>query len=351
MMSYQRTISTKGGMKIEKAMLDTIAGGSYERDNDEIEVIRESKNATENETKVTQRVVHMPKPPTPFPQRFVKKTEEGKYQTFITMFKQLSINVLLIETLKKMLGSMKQESDLKSVSVVNHIVEGGCEVSIEERLGVDALAGVIMNFKGDGIEDYDELVAALYRFEFRSKPNKLELDMKNRDSPPAKPYVEKAPKLELKDLPSHLRYVFLGRDETLSVIIVANLCEVQVEALVYVLKRFKRAIRWTIADIIGIPLVICTHKIQLMLDSKPSIEHQRRLNPPMQEVVKMEIIKWLDAGVIYPIADCNWVCHVQCVPKKGGISVVPNVKNDLVMMRLVTSWRVCLEYRRMNAWT
>jgi len=59
---------------------------------------------------------------------------------------------------------MKQESDLNSVSVANHIVERGSDVSIEKRLGVDALAAVMMNFEGDSIEDYDELVAALYRF-------------------------------------------------------------------------------------------------------------------------------------------------------------------------------------------
>ena len=66
-------------------------------------------------------------------------------------------------------------------------------------------------------------------------------------------------------------------------------------------KRFKRAIGLTIADIIGIPPGICSHKIQLMPDHKPSIEHQRHFNPPMQEVVKNEIIKWIDVRFIYPI--------------------------------------------------
>ena len=66
-----------------------------------------------------------------------------------------------------------------------------------------------------------------------------------------------------------------------------------------------------------------------MPDHKLSIEQQRHLNPPMQEVVKEEIIKWLDAGVIYSIADSSWVCPVQCVPKKGGMTVVPNEKMNL----------------------
>ena len=88
------------------------------------------------------------------------------------------------------------------------------------------------------------------------------------------------------------------------------------------------------------PPGICSHKIQLMPDHKPRIEHQRRLNPPMQEVLKKEIIKWFDAGVIYPITDCSKVCPVQCVSKKGGMAVVPNEKNELVPMRLVTVWMV-----------
>ena len=67
-----------------------------------------------------------------------------------------------------------------------------------------------------------------------------------------------------------------------------------------------------------------------MSDNKRSIEHQRQLNSPMQEVVKKEIIKWLDVEVIYLIVDSSWVCPVQCVPNKGGMIVFPNEKNKLV---------------------
>ena len=90
--------------------------------------------------------------------------------------------------------------------------------------------------------------------------------------------------------------------DTLLVIIASDLNVHQLENLVEVLRRFKRAIGWTIEDIIGIPLGICSSKIQLIPDSKPSIEHQRRLNRTMQEAMKKEIIKWLDVGVIYPIS-------------------------------------------------
>lgn len=88
--------------------------------------------------------------------------------------------------------------------------------------------------------------------------------MKNRDSPPAKLPVEEALKLELNALPSHLRYVFLRRDDILPVIIAANLNVTHVEALFFTLNRFKRGIGWRIAYIIRIPPGIFLHKIQLM---------------------------------------------------------------------------------------
>jgi len=161
----------------------------------------------------------------------------------------------------------RQSSELQLVSAITYRVESGSEVQIKERLGVEALAAVMMNFESDGIEDYDELVSALDRCEYRSKRKKLLLDMKNHASPPARPSVEEAPKLELKALPPHLRYVYLGEENTLPVIIAADLNASQVECLVTVLKKFKRAIGWTIADIIGIPPGICSHKIQLMPDN------------------------------------------------------------------------------------
>ncbi|XP_049394645.1 uncharacterized protein LOC125858918 [Solanum stenotomum] len=72
------------------------------KDDDEIEATGESENATEKEVDITQKVVPLPRPPPPFPQRLVKKMEEGKYLRFISMLKQLSINVTLIEALDQM---------------------------------------------------------------------------------------------------------------------------------------------------------------------------------------------------------------------------------------------------------
>ncbi|GJT32596.1 hypothetical protein Tco_0923015 [Tanacetum coccineum] len=81
---------------------------------------------------------------------------------------------------------------------------------------------------------------------------------------------------------------------------------------------------------------------------KPAVQHQRRVNSKIHEVIKKEVIKLLDAGLIYPISDSPWVSPVHCVPKKGGMTVVENEDNELIPTRLVTRWRVCIDYRKLN---
>ncbi|CAN6566748.1 unnamed protein product [Malus baccata var. baccata] len=108
------------------------------------------------------------------------------------------------------------------------------------------------------------------------------------------PSVIQAPVLELKPLPDHLKYVFLGDDETLPVIVSSSLTTLEEEKLIRVLKEHKTAIGWTLADIKGISPTTCMHRILLEEGAKPTREAQRRLNPPMMEVVKKEIIKLLD---------------------------------------------------------
>ncbi|GKC37196.1 hypothetical protein Tco_1049580 [Tanacetum coccineum] len=81
---------------------------------------------------------------------------------------------------------------------------------------------------------------------------------------------------------------------------------------------------------------------------KPSVQPQIRVNPNIKEVVKKEVIKLLDAGLIYPISDSPWVSPVQVVPNKGGMTVVKNEKDELIPQRTVTGWRVCIDYRKLN---
>ncbi|CAN6547847.1 unnamed protein product [Malus baccata var. baccata] len=142
------------------------------------------------------------------------------------------------------------------------------------------------------------------------------------------PSIVQPPTLELKPLPSHLKYVFLGEDQTLPVIISSSLTAQEEDKLIRVLKEHKSAIGWTLADIKGISPTTCMHRILLEEGAKPSREAQRRLNPPMLEVVKKEV-----------------------VPKKSGVTVVKNEEQELVPTRVVTGWRVCIDYRKLNAMT
>ena len=167
----------------------------------------------------------------------------------------------------------------------------------------------------------------------------------------ALPSEERPPKLELKPLPSHLKYAFLGVEETFPVIISSSLELDQKNKLLEILRTHRTALGWTIAYIKGISPLICTHRIHLEEDVKPSRQPQRRLNPIMKEVVKKEVLKLLDVGVIYPIADSKWVSPTQVVPKKSGVTVVANENNELIPTRVTSGWRVCIDYRKLNAGT
>ncbi|GKE71368.1 reverse transcriptase domain-containing protein [Tanacetum coccineum] len=162
------------------------------------------------------------------------------------------------------------------------------------------------------------------------------MDLKQSEVTEAKSSIEEPLELELKDLPSHLEYAFLEENDKLPVIIAKGLKNDEKDALLKVLKSHKRAIAWKITDIKGIDPHFYTHKILMEDDYKPTVQSQRRVNPKIHEVIKKEVLKLLDADMIYPISDSLWVSPVHCVPKKGGITVVSNEENELIPTRLVT---------------
>nr|GEZ45361.1 reverse transcriptase domain-containing protein [Tanacetum cinerariifolium] len=131
--------------------------------------------------------------------------------------------------------------------------------------------------------------------------------------------IDEPPEVELKDLPPHLEYAFLEGDDKLPVIIAKDLSVEEKTALIMVLKSHKQAIACKLFDIKGIDPKFCTHKILMEADFEPAVQHQRRVNPKIHDVIKQEVIKLLDAGLIYPIFDSPWVSPAHCVPKKGGL--------------------------------
>nr|GEW41178.1 reverse transcriptase domain-containing protein [Tanacetum cinerariifolium] len=146
-------------------------------------------------------------------------------------------------------------------------------------------------------------------------------ELKACEAQTIKSSIDEPPEVELKDIPPHLEYLFLEGDNKLPVIIAKALRDEEKSALI---------------------------KILMEEDYKPTVQNQRRVNPKIHDVIKNEVEKLLDAGLIYPISDSPWVSPVHCVPKKGGFTVVANEENELIPTRLVTEWRVCIDYRKLN---
>nr|GEY27452.1 DNA-directed DNA polymerase [Tanacetum cinerariifolium] len=180
----------------------------------------------------------------------------------------------------------------------------------------------------------------------------LEIDhadyLKKSEVVKEKSLIEEPSELELKELPFHLEYAYLEGADKLPVMISKDLKVDEKDALLTVLKSHKKAIAWKIIDIKGIDPRFYTHKILMEEDYKPAVQSQRRVNLKIHEVIKKEVIELLDAGMIYPISDSPWVSPIHCIPKKGGITVVENENNELIPTRLVTEWRVCIDYKKLN---
>nr|GEU91376.1 reverse transcriptase domain-containing protein [Tanacetum cinerariifolium] len=126
--------------------------------------------------------------------------------------------------------------------------------------------------------------------------------------------IDEPPVVELKELPHHLEYAFLEGDDKLPIIIAKDLKDEEKTALVKVLKSHKQALAWKLSDIKGIDPKFCTHKILIEDDFEPTVQHQRRVNPKIHEVIKKEVLKLLDAGLIYPISDSPWTPKIKKIP-------------------------------------
>nr|GEY24817.1 reverse transcriptase domain-containing protein [Tanacetum cinerariifolium] len=140
------------------------------------------------------------------------------------------------------------------------------------------------------------------------------------NSDPSPPLPNHEQYVELNDLPPHLEYAFLEGDNKLPIIIANELRDEKKSALIKVLKSHKRAIAWKLSDIQGINPEFCTHKILMEEDYKPAVQHQRRVNPKIHDFLK----------------------------KEGGFTVLANEENELIPTRLVTGWRVCIDYKKSN---
>ncbi|CAJ2647238.1 unnamed protein product [Trifolium pratense] len=246
--------------------------------------------------------------------------------------------------------AMKQHDDDTQcfrIEVVDEVIEDIFKVQHSSSTLEKVLVNSLDNMEEEGEREIELCLSNLNASRIDESP-KFEslLEVRNKDQ------MEEERKVpELKQLPSHLKYVFLSDDASFPAIISSKLTHLEEEKLLRVLKSNKAAMGWTISDLKGISPTFCMHKIKLEAEFKPVVQPQRRLNPTMKEVVKKEVLKLLEAGMIYPISDSAWVSPVHVVPKKGGMTVVKNDKNEFIPSRTVTGWRMCIDYRRLNTAT
>ncbi|GJT26557.1 reverse transcriptase domain-containing protein [Tanacetum coccineum] len=299
----------------------------------------------------------------PFPSRLKKQKKDDEDERLLSTFKQIHINLPFLEAMIHMPKGAKVLKD--QLSHKEKLEKAASSVKLSEKCSaiiqrslpqkegdpgsftLPCLIGPLAVKKDladlGASEQWVETVnhdGEWTKEEEGDDPNKVLAVSFYPRTEPVKPLEWKAPenrlkpssveppKLELKELPEHLEYAFLQENNQLPVVISSALSTVKKTKLLEVLQNHKGAIAWSIADIKGIHSSFCTYKILMEDKFKPSVQPQRRVNPNIKDVVKKEVIKNLDVGLIYPIADSPWVIPVQVVPKKGGMIVVKNEKDS-----------------------
>jgi len=243
--------------------------------------------------------------------------------------------------------AMKHPKDTKSCFIID-VIEEECGNKMTSLSSHDVLLQVITKSIEELFELGDTEAFALAKELYQAK--ELVQKTENREILGAENVILEE-SVELKALPPHLKYSFLEGNAKKPVILSNSLTVEEERRLIEVLKLNQEAIGWKLSDLKGISPEYCMQRIHMEADFKPVAQPQRRLNPAMKEVVKKEVQKLLEAGMIYPISDSAWVSPVQMVSKKSGVTIIHNEKNELIPTRIVIGWRMCIDYRKLNQGT
>ncbi|KAK8712690.1 hypothetical protein V6N13_147920 [Hibiscus sabdariffa] len=299
--------------------------------------------------------------PPPFPTRFLKKDKQAEEKDILDIFRKVELNIPLLEVIRKI---PRYARFLKYLCTNKRKLMGHKRVNLGENVSDILTRRLPPKLKDQGMfmipckigqvgikramcdlgASINVIPLSVYKTLSADslKETRITIQLADRSTVYPEGVLEnvlvQTPQIELKELLKHLKYAFLGDGETLPVIVSSKLSAKEEKELVHVLYNYKEAIGWTVADIKGLNPSTCIHKIKVFEDAKPSWEGQRRLNPPMMEVVKKEIQKLLDADIIYPISDSDWVSPIHVVPKKTGVTVVENPQGKLIPTRIQNGW-------------
>ena len=249
----------------------------------------------------------------------------------------LELNIFYMS---KKLITPEEEEGPEEVCIIDTLVEEHCNQNMQDKLN-ESLGDL-----EEGLSEPSDMLATLQGW--RRREEILPLFNKEEAQEAVKKEISK---LNLKPLPMELKYMYLEENRQCPVVISSPHTTHQEISLLEVLKRCNKAIGWQISDLKGISPLVCTHHIYMEEEAKPIRQPQRRLNPHLQEVVRAEVLKLLQAGIIYLISDSPWVSPTQVVPKKSGITVVQNENGEEIATRLTSGWRVCIDYRKLNVVT
>ncbi|WKA06749.1 hypothetical protein VitviT2T_024634 [Vitis vinifera] len=251
-------------------------------------------------------------------------------------FGNMTLELNIFHMSKKQITPEEEEGP-EEVCIIDALVEEHCNQNMQDKLN-ESLGDL-----EKGLSELPNVLATLQGWRRREEI----LPLFNKEE--GETAEEETPKLNFKPLLVELKYTYLEENNQCPVVISSSLTSHQEISLLEVLKRCKKAIGWQISDLKGISPLFCTHHIYMEEEAKLIHQPQRRLNPHLQEVVRAEVLKLLQAGIIYPISDSPWVSPTQVVPKESGITVVLNQKGEEIATRLTSGWRVCIDYQKLNA--
>nr|GEW12760.1 reverse transcriptase domain-containing protein [Tanacetum cinerariifolium] len=229
----------------------------------------------------------------------------------------------LFFTLLMQLFKLKRNNSILDIDVIDEILEEDFDAILDEGSKIlHSIEGILL--EEEIFAEFDEFIAMITDETSESESNTEEPPFKkitiNANYKIKTSLKEPLMYLELKPLLDNLEYVFLEEPSFLLVIISFKLSTQNKSKGISVLKKHKEAFAWKTTNMPGICSSNYKHMIQLLDDKKPVVQKQRSL----------------------------WVSPIHCVPKKGGITVVTNKNNELVPTRIVTGWRVCIDYRKLN---
>ncbi|XP_050233306.1 uncharacterized protein LOC126681797 [Mercurialis annua] len=305
---------------------------------DHIVIEEESDKKFEEEVTMEKYppIVKVYVPPIPYPQRQRKRINEALAQmpSYAKFLKEIVSNKNKLEEYSMVALTEECSAILQKKLPSNCLCDLGASInlmplSVVKKLGITEIVDIIDKIVKETFvkESYNEPLEACLAMSLDEKDDDVEI-------------IEYALSLEgngFKKFKHFVKFEELGEgaNDTYPVTISAKLSSTEEEKFLRILRNRTSAIAWTIADIKGISSSICMHKILAEDEFKPSVQGQRRLNPNMKEVVRAEAIKLLDGGS----------------SEERSTTVVKNENNELIPTRVVTGWRVCKDYRKLNTAT